>query len=226
MRNHAPLQRLLSSLSSLTTLDFKLWDTKGLVFSSGTNGTDASNLKEHEVFSGRIMQQASFQSRCLEGRQPMFGIPIKYGTEIIGSLVASCSDAHQSSLSQDSRAIATHDARKMETFLTDLGGLAEETLVNRKEIDELAEELSQNFEDLSLYARITTQMRSLQFSGEMTKSLIKELQETHSLNYNIIRRAILFEFRLNKFSLFDNYRSPRMEWNDGDPSLKKIICSI
>ncbi len=108
----------------------------------------------------------------------MFGIPIKYGTEIIGSLVASCSDAHQSSLSKDSRATATHDARKMETFLTDLGGLAEETLVNRKEIDELAEELSQNFEDLSLYARITTQMRSLQFSGEMTKSLIKELQET------------------------------------------------
>jgi HD-GYP domain-containing protein (c-di-GMP phosphodiesterase class II) len=66
----------------------------------------------------------------------------------------------------------------MEPFLTHLAGLAGETWANRKEIEEVAEELSLSFEDLSLYARISTHMRSLHFSGEMLKALVEELQET------------------------------------------------
>jgi len=108
----------------------------------------------------------------------MFGIPIKYGQQVIGSLIASGSNANLPSQSKDTISARTNDAKGMERFLTHLARLTEETWGNRKEMEEVAEQLSQNFEDLSLYTRISTHMRSLQFSGDMLKALIEELQET------------------------------------------------
>jgi HD-GYP domain-containing protein (c-di-GMP phosphodiesterase class II) len=167
----------LSSLSSLTPLNFQIWDADGLVYASD-NGAMAVHLKEHQAFSTHVMNQATYQCQSHDGAPPLFGMPIKYGHEVIGSLIASESNGHMSVPSEDSLQGQTYDAKKMEPFLTHLAGLAGETWANRKEIEEVAEELSQSFEDLSLYARISTHMRSLQFSGEMLKALVKELQET------------------------------------------------
>jgi HD-GYP domain-containing protein (c-di-GMP phosphodiesterase class II) len=167
----------LSSLASLTPLNFQIWDADGLVYTSD-NGAVASNLKEHQAFSAHVMNQAAYQCQSHDGAPPLFGMPITYGHEVIGSLIASGSIAHSAKRSEDSLQGRTYDAGKMEPFLTHLAGLAGETWANRKEIEEVAEELSQSFEDLSLYARISTHMRSLRFSEEMLRSLIEELQET------------------------------------------------
>jgi HD-GYP domain-containing protein (c-di-GMP phosphodiesterase class II) len=167
----------LSSLSSLTPLNFQIWDANGLVYASD-NGAMAVHLKEHQAFSAHVMNQATYQCQSHDGAPPLFGMPITYGHEVIGSLIASGSIAHSAKRSEDSLQAQTYDARKMEPFLTHLAGLAGETWANRKEIEEVAEELSQSFEDLSLYARISTHMRSLRFSEEMLRGLIEELQET------------------------------------------------
>ena len=172
-----PLHGLLSSLSLLTPLDFQIWDANGLVYATN-NGAKASHFTKHQAFSAKVMNQAIYQSSSHNGQAPMFGMPIKYGQEVIGSLIASSSNDHSNQWSKDTVCVQTDDAKRMELFLTHLAGLAEETWANRKEIEEVSEELSQSFEDLSLYARISTHMRSLRFSEDMLKALIEELQET------------------------------------------------
>jgi HD-GYP domain-containing protein (c-di-GMP phosphodiesterase class II) len=177
MRHLGQLHGFLSSLSSLIPLNFQIWDAKELVYASD-NGAQVSNLTEHQAFADRITNRAAYQSSSHNGGAPMFGMPIKYGQEVIASLIVSGSNDHHGLLSKDSVHVKTYDAKQMEPFLTHLAGLAEETWANRKEIEEMSEELSQSFEDLSLHARISTHMRSLQFSEEMLKALVEELQET------------------------------------------------
>jgi len=177
MRRMDQLHGFLSSLASLTPLNFQIWDTNGLVYASD-NGAMASNLKQHQAFSAHVINQATYQCHVHDGAPLLFGMPITYGHEVIGSLIASGSIARSADRSEDGLQAQTCDARKMKPFLTHLAGLAGETWANRKEIEEVAEELSLSFEDLSLYARISNHMRSLQFSGEMLKALVEELQET------------------------------------------------
>jgi HD-GYP domain-containing protein (c-di-GMP phosphodiesterase class II) len=177
MRHLGQLHGFLSSLSSLIPLNFQIWDAKELVYASD-NGAQVSNLTEHQAFADRITNRAAYQSSSHNGGAPMFGMPIKYGQQVIASLIVSGSNDHHGLLSKDSVHVKTSDAKQMEPFLTHLAGLAEETWANRKEIEEMSEELSQSFEDLSLHARISTHMRSLQFSEEMLKALVEELQET------------------------------------------------
>jgi HD-GYP domain-containing protein (c-di-GMP phosphodiesterase class II) len=172
-----PLHGFLSSLSSLLPLSLQIWDANGLVYSSD-NGATSSNLTKHQVFADHVMNQAAYQSSSHNGGAPMFGMPIKYGQEVIASLIVSGSNDQSGLLSKDSVHVKTYDAKQMEPFLTHLAGLAEETWANRKEIEEVSEEFFQSFEDLTVYARISTHMRSLQFSKEMLKDLIEELQET------------------------------------------------
>ncbi|MBW1895539.1 MAG: HD domain-containing protein [Deltaproteobacteria bacterium] len=178
MRHLGQLHDFLSSLSSLIPLNFQIWDANGLVYSSGPNGTKGSNVKEHQPFSAQVMNQATYQSTSHDGRAPMFGMPIRYGQQVIGSLIALESNGNLAVPSEDSLQARIHDAREMEPFLTHLAGLTEEIWASRKEIENVAEELSQSFEDLSVYARISTHMRSLQFSEEMLQDLIEELHET------------------------------------------------
>jgi len=178
MTRFDPFHGLLSSLSSLVPLNFQMWDVKGLVFSSSADEAKASTLKEHQAFSAHVMNQVTYQSSSHNGQAPMFGMPITYGQEVIGSLIASASNAHSNQGSQNAACLQSCDAKRMEPFLTHLASLAGETWANRKEIEEVAEELSLSFEDLTLYARISTHLRSLKFSKEMLKALIEELQET------------------------------------------------
>lgn len=177
-RDFDRLYGFLPSLSRISRLNFQVWDAKGLVFSSGGDMAEKSNLAEQRTFSAHIMNEASYRCASRHGRPPMFGAPIKYGQEVIGSLIAYGSNSHLEPQSTDSLSAKRYNAEEMEPFLTRLAGLMEETWANQKDMEQMAEELSRQFEDLSLYGRISTHMRSLKFSGVMLKALIEELQET------------------------------------------------
>jgi len=97
----------------------------------------------------------------------MFGTPIKYGQEAIGSLIAYGLNSEK-----------TSHAEEMETFLAQLAGLMEDKWETQKEAEEMAEELAQNFEDLALYGRISTQIKTLKFSDQMLKVLMEEVLKT------------------------------------------------
>ena len=177
MRDLGQLYNFLSSLSPLMALNFQIWDENRLVYASD-NAAMESNLMQYQAFSTRVIKQATYQCESHDGCLPMFGVPIRQAEHVIGSLIASETNGHLAVPSEGSLQTRTCGRGEMEPFLRHLAGLAEGTWADRKEIEEMAEELSQSFEDLSLYARISTHMRSVQFSAEMLHALIEEFQET------------------------------------------------
>ena len=177
MRDLGQLYDFLSSLSPLVRLNFQIWDGNRLAYASD-NAATPSNLMQYQAFSTHVIKQATYQCESHDGSSPIFGTPIRHAGQVIGSLIASKSNGHLAVPSEDSLQTQTYDDGKMKPFLRHLAGLAEGTWADRKEIEEMAEELSQSFEDLSLYARISTHMRSVQFSAEMLHALIEEFQET------------------------------------------------
>jgi len=177
----------LSSLSGISKLDFEVWDANGVLFLSDPDRSGEVDFEDRRAFSAHIMNHASYQRASGQGRPPMLGAPIKYGQQTIGALIACKPDSMPESRSKDGTTGKTHDAKEMETFLTHLANLMGETWANQKDVEEMAEELSQNFEDLSLYARISTHLKSLKFSGTMLGALIEELQETLRVDLSFVQ---------------------------------------
>ena len=173
-----PFKEFLSSLSRISQLNFQLWDGKGLVFASGTDTTKNPNLRANRDFSAEVMRQAANQCSQCEGGYLMLGAPIKYGQEVIGSLIAYGPSSDREWQSVDTLSGKTSYAKETETFLSQLAGVMEYTWASRREAEEMAEELAQSFEDLSLYGRIASQIKRLKFSGALLKTLLEELLET------------------------------------------------
>ncbi len=162
-----PFKEFLSSLSRVSQLNFEVWDGEGLVFALGADPSEGPNLRAHRDFSTEVMGQAAYQCSQYESQYHMFGIPIKYGQEAIGSLIAYGLNSEK-----------TSHAKEMETFLTQLARLIEDKWETQKEAEEMAEELAQNFEDLALYGRISTQIKTLKFSNQMLEVLMEEVLKT------------------------------------------------
>ena len=173
-----PFKEFLSSLSRISQLNFQLWDGKGLVFASGTDTTKNPNLRANRDFSAEVMRQAANQCSQCEGGYLMLGAPIKYGQEVIGSLIAYGPSSDRERQSVDTLSGKTSYAKGTEAFLSQLAGVMEYTWASQREAEEMAEELAQSFEDLSLYGRIASQIKRLKFSGALLKTLLEELLET------------------------------------------------
>jgi HD-GYP domain-containing protein (c-di-GMP phosphodiesterase class II) len=108
----------------------------------------------------------------------MWGVPIKHGEEIIGSLIAHRPIADKRSMTKDNPFRTGPHAKEMEALLTHLGALMEDKWASQKEVEEITDELTQSFEDLNLYSRIATRIKTLRFSNTMLKDLTEELLET------------------------------------------------
>jgi HD-GYP domain-containing protein (c-di-GMP phosphodiesterase class II) len=190
------LQGLISSLSRISSLSFQLWDANGLVFSTGADGAKEDKLQEHRALSSRIMTEAAYRYASSHGQEPMFGVPIRYGQTVIGSLIAYQSNSCPKSQSKDGLFLKTLDAEDMEAFLTHLVGLLEEKWASHTEVEEMAEELSQTFEGLSLYGRISTHLRSAEFCGAVLKDLMEELPETLRVDLAFIQMPRREEYNI------------------------------
>jgi len=118
------------------------------------------------------------QKKCLHGKYNTIGFPIKIGKETVVSLLAypSILDKESQIETVDSQEIPPAD--EVIALLTDLAGIIQEKLASQHESEKLVEELSQSFEDLSLYATIATHVKTLRFSSSMLNKLIEELMET------------------------------------------------
>ena len=172
-------QELLSSLAEISQLDFQIWDAdEGLVFSSGQEGSTEPALKELRDFSMRIMNQAAFQSGSQETGEDLFGIPIKNGQAIVGSLIALDSNSHGKSPATTGAPPKPSRADEMERFLTHVALQVEDRLTFKKEMEQMAIELTDNFEQLSFYAKIAGRVKTITFSGTMLEELVEELLDT------------------------------------------------
>ena len=126
------------------------------------------------TLSLRVIEQAGFQYEVPEEEISLYGVPLPDEAEIPLALVGYRRDDPR--ISEKSE--RGEDIRRVEDFLISLQRLLVEQTQSQKESDKMAEELSQQMEDLYLYAHIPTQLKTLAFSGAMIRKLVRELLET------------------------------------------------
>ena len=187
MINLEPFKDFFSSLSKITRLNIQVWDGKGLVFSSGPDQAASPFTKEIEDLSTRILSLGAPQNASYQGHHTICGVPLRTAGDIVGALIAYSSDSEKNEkpkktyfanpLVQPGGSRQT-DMEETQTLLNRLAGLMEEMWVSQEESEEMAEELSKHFEDLYLYSRVATQIKTLRFSNAMLIELIKEILET------------------------------------------------
>lgn len=173
-----PFEELLSSLSRFSWLDFEIRDTDGnRRFPSDDHQTDGPDEIEILALSGRIVAHGGFVHGGIHGGD-VYGMPISRGNEIVGTIIARYISRQTTGIETSSTTRKTRPIEEVETFLARLARLAEDQMTHQAELEQMAKELTQSFEDLYLYSRIETHGRALHFSETMLKDLVEELMLT------------------------------------------------
>ncbi|MBN1615432.1 MAG: HD-GYP domain-containing protein [Deltaproteobacteria bacterium] len=164
---------LLSSLSRVAPLSVELWDLKGRLTSVESGRPEENVSKEAEELSRRVILEGAFRSVRLGAGRTLFGAPVRTGGEVAGALL---SHHRESQGDDEGRDAALNE--NMEVFLTHLADFMKEHLAAQQEAQKMAEELTRSFEDLYLYASISTQVKTLHFSNLMLRDMIRDLLDT------------------------------------------------
>ena len=170
-----PFDILFSTLAEISGLNFEIWDGSLLVYSTRHDGSQPDLSCESGALSTLILKEMSFQTIISKNGHVMAGVPLRIDENIVGVLIAHAEAPFETSLF---RGKFESDPSRMKKFLTCLAGLMADRWNSQKESEMMVEELTQHMGDLYLYSRISTQVKSLAFSGPMLKSLIEELLET------------------------------------------------
>jgi HD-GYP domain-containing protein (c-di-GMP phosphodiesterase class II) len=173
--NLSPFNQFLSSLSQISRWHFEVWDADRDVFSSNGNRSKMPVSRDIRELSSKVISNGIFQHARPQRNYELFGIPIKNGDKVIGSLIAYAQICGQESESIGIVSQKSSHANEMEKFLTDLLGLMKDKWTTENEVEEITEELTQRFEDIYLYSNIATRIKTLRFSSAMLKDLTEEL---------------------------------------------------
>jgi HD-GYP domain-containing protein (c-di-GMP phosphodiesterase class II) len=166
-------EELLSGFSRVSPLSVELWGPQGLLTSAGLNRLEEDISETAAELARLVICEGAFRSRCLPTGRTIYGAPIRTGEEVIGALLAYHREVEGGDGSQG------EDFHKdMETFLTQLADFMKNHLEARQETQKMAEELTRSFEDLYLYANISTKVKDLHFSNMMLRDLVRDLLET------------------------------------------------
>ncbi len=166
MMNISPFKKFLTSLSRVSPFTFEIWNGSQPLLSY-ENGREASTIKNDiEALSVSIKKDAAFRHGRLKDSSAVFGMPLKHDEETVGSLIA-----------YGKKFDGNGQVKEMETFLTGLAELMEDRWIGQKEMEEMADELTQNFEELHFYSQLEAKIRTLEFSGSLLKDLIENLME-------------------------------------------------
>ena len=168
----------LSGLSRISRLRFEIRDESGHAVLSSNPGAEPPGSADLEAFSAGVVESSEFRHASISGRDSVFGVPIRQGEQVVGALIA-----YGQALPGDPPQAAGHPGRgaepdEMAAFLGETARLIEENGSYQREIEDITDELSQSFEDLHLYSRIATQIKTLKFSDSMLKSLMEEIMDT------------------------------------------------
>ncbi len=129
-----------------------------------------NNLTPFKGFLSSLSRITPYRFEVSEGSglredQAIHVVPIQSDETTIGTLTAYGPNGRKN----------TED---IQTFLNRTAGLIQERFNHQKEIEALAQELTQSFEDLSLYARIARQIKALKFSADRLKNVLQDLLGT------------------------------------------------
>jgi hypothetical protein len=163
----------LSSLSKVYPLLFDLRDSEGAILFSGDNNGSPTVSKELSMLSERIIREESFQHQRVPEKYDLFGVPIWDNVKLVGVLSAYANNGEQ-----EAAGMKALSADYMEPLLTHLAGLIEDKLNSIDESEKLAQELAKSFEDLNLYSKVTTQIKTVRFSPNKLEELVRDILES------------------------------------------------
>jgi len=172
------LEVLLSSLAPVSRLHFQIWDDTGrVIFSTGDAMPEAIPPKTSQTLAETIIGQNSYQYHSV-GQSFLCGHPLRNSRQILGALLAGGPSPLRPDTAEAVNAAECPHAMEMESFLGHLTALIEENLNTQHEIEEMTQKLDQGFEDLYLYTRVASQIKTLKLSDDMLQLLMEELMES------------------------------------------------
>ena len=192
-----PLKDFLASIAPVSRTNYQIRGRNGeMVFSAGGVMPEKLSVEEFQHLTSKVIEQKAFRYTSRDGCDFLCGIPIRNGQGVFGALLAFGRIPDRSTLydaGQDAKASHT---REMENFLGHLISLLEDNFNAKEEIAEMAEVLTQSFDDLELYSRIGTEIKTSRFSDGVLKDLIKELLKTRGADFAFARFSDLQEFNV------------------------------
>ncbi len=176
MMDISPFKEFLTSLSRVSPFTVEIWNGSQPLFSY-KNGQEESTIKNDvKNLSVRIKKDAAFQHGRLNDSSAVFGVPLKHDEEVVGSLIA-----------HGKKFDGNGQVKEMETFLTGLAELMEDRWLDQKEMEEMADELTQSFEELHSYSLLDAKIRTLEFSGSLLRDLVENLMEALRVDLAFVR---------------------------------------
>lgn len=211
MKDLNSVKLFLSSLSPVSRTHYQIWNTQGkMVFSTGDVMPKEFSVKAFQNLSHLIIDQKAFQYRVYEDENFMCGIPIKNSHGVLGALVACDHAPYRPCLNDAKHDAEAYHADEMKKFFSNLIILVEENLNANEEVEEMALELEQNFEDLYSYGQIATQIKTVRFSTDMLKELMQRLIESFRVDAAVTRMPNKPEFNMwfSKPKVFETFSAP------------------
>lgn len=161
---------LLGSLSKVTGIGFEIWNLNGPIFTSEQSSRQAHTDNEIRRLAAKAINEAAFQHFQDDTAYNFYGVPIIKEADIVGALVACVGDRAHSS----GQAAPVVDVGEMENLLNLMVDQIGEWWASQAEVDDMAERLTQSFEDFNLYSRLTSEIKTLGFTNTMLEDLSRQ----------------------------------------------------
>ncbi len=216
------INNFLSSIAPVSRINYRILDHNGeMVFSTENVIPIKLSEKVLRKFFNHIIDQKVFRYSAVNAHDFLCGIPIRNGQSILGALLASGRVSYRTPGHETGKCAGDYHTVEMERFLSSLTALIEENLSAQEEIEDMAQELDQSFEDLYLYGQIASQIKTVKFSTSMLENLIEKLMENMRADaaFAIFPNRPKLNTWFAKHDVFDAMASP-------DKLFKKLIHLI
>jgi len=193
----------LSSLAPVTQVHYQIWGNNGeFLFSTGKVIPPEFPVTESQNIYRHIIDQKTFQYRRYDTRNFLCGIPLKNNQDVWGALIA---------FGKKPSGQNQNGAADMENFLSTLSAFVQEKQRETREIEELTYELEKSFEDLYLYSKITSQIKTLRMSEQTLESLLEELLENMRVEaaFAILSNGREYNLQLVKPQVSEKFSQPK-----------------
>jgi class 3 adenylate cyclase len=175
-------------LSKTSRFDFQLWTAENVpIFSSIAGRVNEDAGKEFTVFHKKIIRDGGLQQARFEKDSAIFGIQLRQGTDVMGSLVTVLPEFYADPSLKKNPPTQLPKVTEVQTFLTHLARIVESQISSQIETEKIVYELDQSFEDLYLYSKIGVQAMPLNFLGKKFYALIEDLLETMRVDLTFAR---------------------------------------
>ncbi|MDX2447506.1 MAG: HD-GYP domain-containing protein [Desulfobacterales bacterium] len=171
------LQAFLTNLAPISRMQYQIWDREGkMIFPLPAERPPEPRLNDAlQKFVGILAEQNIYRQGYFADQYFLCGLPLTNGQGKLGVLVAyGPKPDRQMSGNSEGKPTEGHSP-DMKKFLGSLASILQANWLAKEEIQELAEELEQSFEDLHMYGKITSKIKALRFSSHMLIGLITDL---------------------------------------------------